>query len=288
MTMSPKRRRLRTTLLTSVFAFAVVALTGCADVPDATEDTMVIVDTEVPTTMLNVGFLDVFGFSYCEVVSEVAPDIRVYADPASDFGDPSTTRDAYVGALRAFDAIAQVAPPEAKSAADLMRRTLDDSVNAALEAGWDITAIEAAAGGRTDPANVAEALAALRAFSKEQCAIDIVEVADPEAAPPNETPQERIRRVLTDLFPDLDDAKVRCLEPRLPLDFDPTSEFFDPDVVTRAFKGCRIDINDPGAATSVAPVPFNGPRPTTPTVTTAPSPGPEVEPPSGTDPPSDA
>lgn len=286
--MSPgKRRALAAASAVSMLA-CFSSLAACTDVADPSEDTMVIVETEVPTTMLNVGFLDVFGFSYCEVVSEVAPDIRVYADPASDFGDPSTTRDAYVGALRAFDAIAQVAPPEAKPAADLLRRTLDDSVKAALEVGWDITAIEASVGGRADPSKVAGALATLRAYSKEQCAIDIVETADPEAGSPNETPQDRIRRILTDLFPDLDDAKLRCLEPRLPIDFDPASEFFDPEVVTRAFKGCRIDINDPGAATSVAPVPFTGPRPTTPTVTTAPPPGPEVEPPSATDPPSDA
>jgi hypothetical protein len=277
------RRRRRIPLLLGGTLAMLLALAACTEVADPSADTMVIVDSEVPTTMLNVGFLDVFGFSYCQVVDEVAGDIRVYADPASDFGDPSTTRDAYVGALRAFDAIAQVAPPQIKVQADLMRRTLDDSVKAALDAGWDLTAINAVSGGGSDPAKVAAALASLRSYSIEQCAIDIVETSDPASGSPNESPQDRIRRVLSDLFPDLDDAKLRCLEPRLPLDFDPASEYFDPAELTRAFAGCRIDFNDPSAPTSVAPAPFSGPRPTTPTVTTVPS-GSEIESPTATDP----
>jgi len=244
------------------------ALAACTDVPDPSADTIVIVETEVPTTMLNVGYLDVLGFSYCEVVGEVVGDLRVYIDPASDFGDPSSTRDAYVGALRAFDALAQVAPPEIKDEAELLRATLDDSVQAALDAGWDITAIRESAGGRVDPEKVAAALAELRTFTKEQCAVDLAAVEEGTPAAPDETPGQRIKRILGDLFPDLDDAKLACLEPRLPLDFDPTSEYFDPSTISRAFRSCRIDLNDPGAPTSVAPAPFTGPRPTTPTGTT--------------------
>ena len=244
--MQPGSRR-RPNLLAAV-GLTVLAATAvaCTDVPDPSADTIEIVETEVPTTMLDVGYLDVLGFSYCEVVNEVIGDLRVYLDPASDFGDPSTTRDAYVGALRAFDALAQVAPPELKGAADLLRKTLDDSVQYALDAGWDVTAIRESA-----------------------TTVSAVNVGT--SAAPNETPSQRIKRILGDLFPDLDEAKLACLEPRLPLDLDPTSEYFDPSVISRAFRSCRIDPNDPGAPTSVAPAPFTGPRPTTPTVTTAPT-----------------
>lgn len=261
-----------------------IASVACVDVGDPAADTIAIVDTEVPTTVLDVGFLDVIGLSYCEVIAEVAPDVRVWADPGADFGDPSSTRNTYVGALRSFDAIAQVAPESVRAQSELLRRTLDDVVRSALETDWDVTEIRASAGGGVDADEVATALGDLRRDALEQCGINLVETEDPTAGSPDETPQERIRRVLLDLFPDLDDRKIDCLEPRLPLDFDPTSEFFDPEIVTDAFAGCRIDLADPGAPTSAPPRPFVGPRPTTPTVTTVPAfTVPEVEPPSASD-----
>ncbi|CAB4716638.1 MAG: hypothetical protein F2934_10005 [Actinobacteria bacterium] len=274
---------MRNRLLTRSVLLLVVLIgtAACVDVGDPAADTIAIVDTEVPTTMLDVGFLDVVGLSYCEVIAEVAPDVRVWADPGSDFGDPSSTRNAYVGALRSFDAIAQVAPETVRVQSELLRRTLDDVVRSALETGWDVTEIRSSAGGRVDADEVATALGDLRRDALEQCGINLVEPEEPTAGPLDETPQERIRRVLLDLFPDLDDRKLDCLEPRLPLDFDPASEFLDPKTVTDAFAGCRIDLADPGAPTSAPPRPFVGPRPTTPVVATVPTfTVPEVEPPS--------
>jgi hypothetical protein len=228
------------------------------------------VETEVPTTVLEVGFLDVAGYSFCDVVDQVAPEIRVYADPASNFGDASGTREAYVGALRAFDALDQVAPESIKADSELMRKTLDDSVTAGLAADWDITQIRDTAAGGTSANQVAQAFASLRAYSLEQCRIDITQPDEPTPSAPNETPAERIKRILGELFPDLDARKIACLEPRLPLDFDPDSIYFDEAQLIAAFSGCRIDLEDPSAPTSVPPAPFRGPRPTTPSTTTIP------------------
>jgi len=246
---------------------------------DLAEDApFVVVDSSPPTTLLNVGFLEVVGYSFCSVVEEVAPEIRVYADPASNFGSAADVREAYVGAFRAFDAIDQVAPDEIREEAELLRKTLDDAVDAALAAEWNVTAIEKAAAGGVDAQRVADALATVRAYARDRCAIDIVEADTPAAGSPNETPEQRIRRTLEYIFPDLDDAKLSCLEPRLPVDFDPQSDRFDPTALERAFAGCRIDINDPGAPTSVPPAPFTGPRPTSPSAITAPTDtGPEFD-----------
>lgn len=243
---------------------------ACTEVDLVEEAPFEVADSSPPTTLLNVGFIEVAGYSFCSVVEEVAPDIRVYADPASNFGSASDVRDAYVGAFRAFDAINQVAPDEIVEEAELLRSTLDDAVDAALAADWDITAIKKAAAGNVDAQRVADALAAVRAYARDRCAIDIVEPDTPPSGSPNETPEQRIRRVLEYIFPDLDDAKISCLEPRLPADFDPQSDRFDPTQLESAFAGCRIDLNDPAAPTSVPPAPFTGPRPTTPSVTTPP------------------
>ena len=245
--------------------------TGCTEV-DLVEDVPYeVVDSSPPTTLLNVGFLEVAGYSFCAVVEEVAPEIRVYVDPASNFGSASDTRDAYVGAFRAFDAIDQVSPEEIRDETELLRRTLDDAVDAALAADWDVTSIKQAAAGGVDAQRVADALAAVRAYARDRCAVDIVESDTPPSGSPNETTEQRIRRILEYVFPDLDDEKISCLEPRLPADFDPQSDRFDPSQLERAVAGCRIDINEPGAPTSVPPAPFEGPRPTTPSATTAPS-----------------
>lgn len=250
-----------------------MGLASCTDVPDPSDDTMSIVATEVPTTALDVGFLDVFGYSYCEVVDQVAVDIRVYADPASDFGDPSAARDAYVGALRAFDALDQVAPDSIKPDTAIMRKTLDDSVTAGLAAGWDVTQIKGTAAQGVDAKKVAAALAALRKYTLDVCHTDITQPEEPTTSAPGETPSERIKRVLLDLFPGLDNRKLACLEPRLPLDFDPDSLYFDQQQLLDALAGCRISLEDPSAPTSVPPAPFRGPRPTTPSTTTMPDPG---------------
>lgn len=246
---------------------------SCTDVPDPSADTMVIVETEVPTTMLDVGFLDVLGFSYCEVVDQVASDIQAYADPSSDLGDAGGTRDAYVGALRGFDALGQVAPDVISADVALMRKTLDDSVTAGLAAGWDITQIQDTAVHGVDARKVAAALGSVRTYTLEHCKVDITRIPEQAVVTDSETPQQRIRRILGDLFPGLDNRKLACLEPRLPLDFDPDSMYFDEQQLLDAFAGCRIDIEDPSAPTSVPPAPFREPRPTTPATTTLPGGG---------------
>lgn len=261
----------RRTPLLAIGLVGLSVLAACTEVDLVEEAPYVVVDSSPPTTLLNVGFLEVAGYSFCSVVEEVAPEIRVYADPASNFGSASDVRDAYVGAFRAFDAIDQVAPDEISDEAELLRTTLDDAVDAALAADWDVTAIERAAAGGVDAQRVADALAAVRTYARDRCAIDIVEADTPPTGSPNETTEQRIRRILEYVFPDLDEAKIACLEPRLPADFDPQSDRFDPTSLEQAFAGCRVDINDPGAPTSVPPAPFTGPRPTTPSVTTAPS-----------------
>lgn len=265
-----RRVQLRCAPLLVLGVLGIAAFASCTEVDLVDEAPYVVVDSSPPTTLLNVGFLEVVGYSFCSVVEEVAPDIRVYADPASNFGSASDVRDAYVGAFRAFDAIDQVAPDEIRDEAELLRTTLDDAVDAALAADWDVTAIKRAAAGGVDAQRVADALATVRTYARDRCAVDIVEADNPASGSPNETTEQRIRRILEYIFPDLDEAKIACLEPRLPADFDPQSDRFDPASLERAFAGCRIDINDPGAPTSVPPAPFTGPRPTTPLVTTAP------------------
>jgi len=234
---------------------------------------MVIVESVVPTTALEVGFLDVLGFSYCEVVEQVASDIQVYADPASNFGDVGGTRDAYVGALRAFDALGQVAPESIAADVALMRKTLDDSVTAGLAADWDITQIQQTAASGVDAKKVAEALGSVRNYTLEQCRVDLTQADEQTPITVEETPQQRIKRVLSELFPGLDGRKLACLEPRLPLDFDPDSVYFDERQLIDAFRGCRISLEDPSAPTSVPPAPFREPRPTTPSTTTIPGGG---------------
>ena len=260
------RRRPRTRILLSAAA-AVVLAAGCADVPDPSEDTIALPDTEVPTTALRVDYLDVIGYSYCEVVDEVVADIRAYVDPASDFGDPGGLQQTYVGALRAFDALAQIAPGEVRTDAERMRRTLLAAVQTAQKVGWDIAEVQAGSGGRSDANAAAQSLAALRRYTNERCGVDIVDTDLIPTTVAGETPEQRLQRILLELFPDLDDEKVRCLAPRLPLDMDPQSAYFDENQLLSAFRGCRIDIEDPSAPTSIAPAPFDGPRPTTPSTT---------------------
>lgn len=261
----------RTAALVAAAGVVGALLAACTEVPDPSEETIAILVSEVPTTALSVDFLDVTGYGYCAVVDQVSRNIQVYADPASDFADPGGTRETYVGALRGFDALDQVAPGAISADVALMRKTLDDSVTAGLEANWDIVAIKGAAAEGVDAKRVAAALAAIRRYTLDQCQVDLTQLDARPIDPLSETPEERIRRVLAEILPGLDDRKIACVEPRLPLDFDPDSIYFDEQQLLDALAGCRIDINDISAPTSVPPAPFRGPRPTTPTVTTMPN-----------------
>jgi len=155
-----------------------------------------------------------------------------------------------------------------KADTELLRRVAADIVKAGPDADWDVTQISATAAQGADAATVAGALATLRGYTNRVCHIDVVDVGTPDTAPPGETPEQKVRRVLSDTFPVLDDRKLKCVAPRLPLDFDPSSDTFDPTVLLDAFKACGIDPEDPSTPTSIRPKPFTGPRPTSAPPTT--------------------
>lgn len=266
--MRPPRRLLRRSVIGLLLVTAIAA--GCTDAPDPASDTVEPVLTEEPTTTaLVVQFLEVSGQPYCDVVAQVANDIRVYANPDSNFGASADVRDVYVGAFRAFDALSQVAPPEIGADLDLMRRVLADVVKVGPDADWDVTQISATAAQGADATTVAGSLATIRGYTRRVCKVDVLDSPTPDTAPPGETPEQKVRRVLSETFPVLDDRKLNCVAPRLPLDFDPQLATFDPTLLLAAFAACGIDPEDPSIPTSIKPRPFAGPRPTTPVPSTS-------------------
>lgn len=267
-TRSVRVRRLRAVALC---ASIVAVLGACVDAPLDSEDTVFPTTPPDPTTSVQVPFLDVSGFDFCGVVAEVAGDIRIYVDPSSNFGAQGEVRDVYVNGVRAFDALAQVAPDVIQPDTALLRQTLLEALRAASEVDFDVTEVSAAVAKGVNPDRVAGALARIRDYATEECRIDIIEGDRPIEDVGDETTAERIRRILLELFPDLDERKLDCVEPRLPEDFDPQSADFDPAYTLQVFEDCRIDLNDPSAPTSIAPVPFRGPRPATAPTTIPPA-----------------
>jgi len=252
------------------WVFALAVLVGCIDAPLDGEDTVYPTATVEPTTSVQVQLLDVSGRPFCEVVGEVADEIRVYADPGSNFGSQGEVREVYIAGLQAFDAVAQVAPDLIQPDTALLRLTLLESVRAASAVDWDVTQVSAAVAKGVNADRVAGALTRVREYTKNECRIDIIEGDRPIEEIGNETVAQRIRRILLEIIPDLDEAKLDCVEPRLPADFDPQGADFDPEYTLQVFADCRIDLNDPAAPTSVPPRPFRGPRPAT-SPTTVPS-----------------
>lgn len=267
--MTRTRRPYRARL--GVVLFGALTLGACVDAPLDGEDTVFPTAPPDPTTSVQVPYLDVSGFEYCEVVNEVAADIRIYVDPSSNFGAQGEVRDVYVNGVRAFDALAQVAPDLIQPDTALMRQTLLEALRAASEVEFDVTEVSAAVAQGVKPDRVAGALARIRDYTAQECSVDIIEGDRPIEDVGDETVSERIRRILLELFPDLDDPKLDCLEPRLPEDFDPQSAGFDPGYTLKVFADCRIDLNDPSAPTSIAPVPFRGARPATSPTTVPPA-----------------
>lgn len=252
------------------WVLALAALAGCIDAPLDGEDTVYPTATVEPTTSVQVQLLDVSGRPFCEVVGEVAGEIRVYADPGSNFGSQSEVREVYIGGLRAFDALAQVTPDLIQPDTALLRLTLLDSVRAAAAVEWDVTQVSSAVAKGVNADRVAGALTRVREYARSECRIDIIEADRAIEDIGDETVAQRIRRILLEILPDLDDAKLDCVEPRLPTDFDPQNADFDPEYTLQVFADCRIDLNDPSTPTSIPPRPFRGPRPAT-SPTTVPS-----------------
>lgn len=255
----------------AVTAALVLALVGCVDAPLDGEDTVFPTTPPDPTTSVQVPYLDVSGLEFCDVVTEVAGDIRVYVDPSSNFGAQGEVRDVYVNGVRAFDALAQVAPEVIQPDTALLRQTLLEALRAASEVEFDVTEVSAAVAKGVNPDRVAGALARVRDYASKECRTDIIEGDRPIEDVGDESTPERIRRILLELFPDLDEPKLDCVEPRLPEDFDPQSADFDPDYTLRVFADCRIDLNDPSVPTSIPPAPFRGPRPATSPTTLPPA-----------------
>lgn len=247
------RVRFRSSPIVAVLLVAGLAggLAACTDPGDPQDEELIPVISDLTTTTaLQVVLEDVTGRSFCDVADEMAAAVQVYSDPSANLGDPSDTKDVYVGAYVAFNALAQVVGREVKDGTVLLEQTLKDAVDAASEVDWDVTRVTGDVLSGTDPAAVATALAQLRTYTLQRCNIDLVEPTPPVTATPTETPEERQRRVIEDTFPQLAGAALACVEAGLPLEFDPAAEDFDPQTVLDVFAGCGIDPQRPGAPTS--------------------------------------
>jgi hypothetical protein len=257
------RRRFAT--VARLVALVVVAAGACTNSPGAGGPTTSGVSSLAVTTVPDPALVVVTGQPYCQVAATFAPDVVAYTDPASGRADASDVATTYLGALRAFDALAQVAPPVVQGPARLLRDTLQAAVSAAASAGWDLNSASGPAIKAAGGAAATTALNALRHYTLTTCRVDLEGITETDTTPTTlaGTPRQRLLAILAATYPALDDAELSCLEPRLPLDFDPTDPNLDPQVVTEAFAGCGIDPNNPSAPTTAVPAPFHGPRPTT-------------------------
>ena len=87
--------------------------------------------------------------------------------------------------------IAQVAEGSVRSDAELLRTTLEDTVQEASKVDWDLTAIASAAARGVDATKIATALGNLRNATLQQCGVDLTEPDKPKPAAADETPNQR-------------------------------------------------------------------------------------------------
>jgi hypothetical protein len=229
---------------------ATVLLAGCSDPGDPVEAEPELA-TVPTTTAFEVALLEVSGLEYCEVADQVGSSLQVYWDLVANLGEPESVRDVYAGALRGFDALAQVASREVQDDLGLLARTLNDAVDAAAQVGWDLTVVTADAGTGADAAVVSEAFGKVRQYTRERCGVDVGSFEPPITTGPDETPTARLLRVISETFPSMPSASVACLASRLPFEWDPEDPDFDADQLRSAMRRCGVDPNSPSTPTTV-------------------------------------